>query len=199
MFIRNIEDITMEDMQYLIYNEIGEDKTLEYKRELQIDTGDDRKEFLADVSAFANAEGGMIIFGVEENDETNTPQSVCGIIIDNEDELVRKIDNLTRDSISPRIPEIKYKIIALSDANKSILIIQIGQSYILPHRVTYKGWDKFFVRDSKGKHPMDIDELRQSFGLSDSLFKKIEDYKMDRISFYHENKYGIFDSKSLFY
>jgi hypothetical protein len=40
---------------------VQEGKTLEYKRELPGGSDQDKREFLADVSSFANTEGGDII------------------------------------------------------------------------------------------------------------------------------------------
>ena len=48
-------------------------KTIEYKAELHIDTGDDRKEFLADVTSFANSNGGDLIYGIQEDREKISP------------------------------------------------------------------------------------------------------------------------------
>jgi len=38
---------------------------------LKIDTGDDRKEFLYDITSLANTNGGIIIFGIEEKKDIN--------------------------------------------------------------------------------------------------------------------------------
>ena len=44
--------------------------------------------------------------------------------------------------------------------SKYILIIRIASSFIAPYRVIYKGWDKFIIRNYKGKYQMDVTELR---------------------------------------
>jgi len=194
MLQKKITDINIEDIQILVDNEVGESKILEYKKELHIDTGDQRKEFLADISAFANADGGTIIYGIEESNETNLPSKVCGITIVNEDELLRKVNSLLRDSIAPRIPDIDYRIIQISDENQYIFIMQVKPSYMMPHRVIYKNHDKFYVRNPKGKHPMDIGELRQAFNMSDNLYRQIEEYKLERISVIDANRYRQLDS-----
>jgi len=194
MIFNDIAEITLEDLQHLIDNGIGESKTLEYKKELHIDTGDERKEFLADISAFANCDGGIIIYGIEEDIKTRLPSNICGIIINNEDTMILKIENLIRDSIKPRIPEIKYRVLQIISKKEYILIIQIKPSYIIPHRVIYKGHDKFYARNSKGKYPMDIEELRQLFTLSDTLYKKIDYYVLERIQIIGSNRYGVLPS-----
>jgi len=79
MLYKSIDQIDISDMQALIDNEVGESKTIEYKSELKIDLGDDRKEFLADITSFANADGGDILFGIKEDAKTNLPTELCGI------------------------------------------------------------------------------------------------------------------------
>jgi len=72
MYVLNkqVEDITEGELQKLIDEERIEKKVLEYKSELPGKNDSDKKEFLADISSFANAIGGDLIYGVIENRET---------------------------------------------------------------------------------------------------------------------------------
>ena len=54
------------DILHLVDQKIGEHRTIEYKRELPGQRERDHREFLADASSFANAGGGYILYGVEE-------------------------------------------------------------------------------------------------------------------------------------
>jgi hypothetical protein len=47
--------------------------------------------------------------------------------------------------------------------------------------VTLQGHDKFYVRDAAGKHPMNVDELRQAFNLSQSVTERIREFRTDRV------------------
>ena len=58
MIAKNIDQITEEDLQALIDNSVLEGKTIEYKQSLPSNSDSDKKEFLADISSFANASGG---------------------------------------------------------------------------------------------------------------------------------------------
>lgn len=51
------------DLLALVQDQAFEDKHLEYKLTLPGGSNDDKKEFLADVSSFANADGGIILYG----------------------------------------------------------------------------------------------------------------------------------------
>ena len=63
MINKPIDQIEIEDIKYLVENEVYEDITIDYKEKLNIETPDEKKEFLADISAFANASDGDIIIG----------------------------------------------------------------------------------------------------------------------------------------
>ena len=61
--------VTEKDILQLIENEVPEGRDLDYKRDINLD---DRKEFLFDLTSFANTTGGIIIYGVEEKKDTNS-------------------------------------------------------------------------------------------------------------------------------
>jgi len=139
---------------------------------------EDKKEFLADVSSFANALGGDLIIGIIE--ENGIPIELVGLKITNLDEEIRKIESIIRDGITPKIPNINIKSIQLNE-DKYILVIRIGKSWISPHRITYKGYDKFFTRHTKGKFQMDVSELRIAFNLSETMSQRIHNFRNERL------------------
>jgi predicted HTH transcriptional regulator len=60
--------ITENDLLQLIADKESEGKTLDYKRDLVGRSDTDKREFLHDVSSFANTLGGHLIFGMDEKD-----------------------------------------------------------------------------------------------------------------------------------
>ena len=56
-----LDAINASDLQTLVDNQIPESKAFEYKEVLPAKSGSDGKEFLADVSSFANAARGDLI------------------------------------------------------------------------------------------------------------------------------------------
>jgi hypothetical protein len=181
MFYTDFSKISISDIQELITNSVAENKTLEYKQELRIATvsssDGEKKEFLADVSAFANTEGGDIIYGISE--ENSIPKDIVGIEIINTDELSRKIDSLMRDGLQPRFAY-QIKILSIS-GNKYILLLHIEKSWNRPHRVILGGSTAFYARNSKGKYLLDTFELRDMFNISNTLLTKINSFKNERI------------------
>ncbi|MBI3460167.1 putative DNA binding domain-containing protein, partial [Candidatus Acetothermia bacterium] len=73
---KRLEDITENDLKDLVDNKYREIKSIDYKVTLPGNSDSEKKEFLADVSSFANANGGDLIYGIKAND--GLPVNVCG-------------------------------------------------------------------------------------------------------------------------
>ncbi len=179
MIEKNIDQITEEDLQALIDNSVLEGKTIEYKQSLPSNQDSNKKEFLADVSSFANASGGDLIYGITESG--GTPRKLEGLTIENVDLEISRLESMLRDGIEPRILSMTIKPVRLSNS-KTALIIRVPKSWISPHRVSFKGHDKFYSRNSNGKYPLDVAELRVSFNLSEATTERIRSFRQDRIS-----------------
>lgn len=181
MIQKEITKIEASDLQSLVDNAALEGKTLEYKLALPGVKDEQKKEFLADVSSFANASGGDLIIGILSDGESGVPKDVCGIDTTNVDGEIARIDSMIRDGIQPRIPRFQIHSVPLV-SGKIVLVLRFGRSELSPHRVTYKGHDKFYSRSSNGKYPLDVTELRNAFVLSQATADRIRSFREDRIS-----------------
>lgn len=165
----------------IIENSITENKSLEYKEKLPTNSEKDKREFLIDVSSFANTAGGDLIYGIKQNSENGLPESVSGCNIDNIDAEKQRLDNMIRDGIDPALFTYAINEVKISEA-KYVIVIRINQSWNKPHRVIYKSWDKFYARNSSGKYPLDVSELRIQFNLSATTRERIKSFREDRIA-----------------
>lgn len=66
MISKSFDQIEKSDISALITNEVRENRMLDYKEKLPGSSDSEKTEFLADVSSFANAAGGYILYGVRE-------------------------------------------------------------------------------------------------------------------------------------
>ncbi len=178
MINKPLDKIDLNDLEQLRINAVLEGKTIEYKQQLPANSDGDRKEFLADISSFANASGGDLIFGIIE--ENGSPKSIDGVEIENIDEEIRKYENIIRDGVEPRTIFATH-FVNISD-KKFVLIFRVNKSWIGPHRVIYKGHDKFYSRNSAGKYALDTNELKIAFNLSQTLTEQISKFKIERIT-----------------
>lgn len=182
MIPKKLADITLQDLQTLVDNQVGESKTLEYKRHLP--TAADKKEekFLSGISAMANTSGGDFIIGIEEKD--HIPTKVTGVPLADPDQEILRLENWLRDGLEPRLPGCDIgKPIPVDDKGTYVIIIRVAQSWIAPHRViTGNGHDKFYGRNSRGIFSLDVSELRTAFTLSEQISARIRDFRVQRIA-----------------
>ncbi|MDA8161649.1 MAG: ATP-binding protein [Desulfobacteraceae bacterium] len=178
MIEKSFDSIKKEDIDALLQRQVREKRTMEYKRTLPDDSDEQKREFLADVSSFANAAGGDILYGISEDD--GIPKEIVGLQGGLDAEVLR-IENIIRTSVAPRMPAIHIKPIE-GFSNGGVILIRVGKSWAAPHMVTFRNLSRFFTRNSAGKYQMDVAELRSAFLLSDSVAEKIKQFRGERVS-----------------
>jgi Putative DNA-binding domain len=176
MLTRRLEDLTLADIGGL--NGVTESRFLDFKSAPVGSADKDRREFVADVTAFANASGGDIVFGVWTTD--GVASDVPGITLVDPDKEKLRLGNLIRTATEPRLANFSMKWLPMQGSN-GVLVVRVPRSWIAPHRVTLQGHDKFYIRNAAGKHPMNVDELRQAFTLADSVAERIRAFKAERV------------------
>ena len=173
-----LEDIKETDINRLITDKISEIKTLEFKQSLPGNSDGDKKEFLADVSSFANAAGGDLLYGIKET--AGVASEVSGTVADVDSEILR-LENIIRDGISPRIPGVSTRSIPIT-GKAPVVLIRIPRSWAQPHMVKVGGSSKFFSRNSAGKYQLDVDEIRAAFALSETTSEQIRNFRRERLA-----------------
>lgn len=151
MFNKEIKYITYKDINDLLYlrNE-REGQKLDYKRDFH----KEGKEFAKDVTAFANAGGGYIIFGIDEKQNLVKGLSDAVGNIKIEDRIANVLNTSTDKSI-----KYELKFITINDEADPLfaVILYICESYGKPVYVTSdnksicyirKGTSVFFCKSS---------------------------------------------------
>lgn len=144
MFNKPIENITYKDINELLYvKQEAESQILDYKREFH----KSGKEFAKDFTAFANAKGGFIIYGIDEKENsiigvseninnTKVEDWIANILNSNVDGKVNyKLKNIEINSEEPssfvvvlEIEESKEKPVYTISDSKAICYIRKGTS-----------------------------------------------------------------------
>jgi hypothetical protein len=174
-----IETVTEADLAALIPAEVRESKLIEYKRDLPGTADSDKKEFLFDVSSFANASGGNIVYGMAASE--GLPTEITGFDGKEIDGHMLRLDQLVQSGISPRIPGLRFKAVELG-GSKSAILARIPKTWTGPHMVTFQRVNKFYSRNSGGKYLLDIDELRSAFLLGEGLGERMRAFRLDRVN-----------------
>lgn len=177
MIPKPFDAILKSDIEALIQDQVRERRTIDYKRDLPSNDDENKLEFLADISSFANAAGGDIVYGVTESN--GLPQEICGLS-GNLDGEMQRLENMLRSGLNPRVTGIQMKPID-GFSQDPVLLVRIPRSWASPHMVTYKNRSRFFIRDSSGKHQMDVTEIRGAFSLSEALPERIRRFRDERL------------------
>jgi hypothetical protein len=177
VFPNSPADITEGDLISLIADAVPEGKTLDYKEMLPGSSDADKKEFLADASSFANTSGGHLVFGVVESQ--GVPTRIVGTGSADLDLELRRLDGILASGLEPRI-RYGMRTVNCKDGAK-VVVLRVERSWLGPHRVVFKGHDKFYGRNSAGKYPLDVSELRTAFTLSQTITERIRAFRTDRI------------------
>lgn len=170
--------MTPEEIQSLVAAKKPEGPQLEFKQELPGNSDSDKKEFLADVCAFANASGGTILYGIQEED--GSAAAITGVELTNSDECIRRLSSLIRDGIEPRISGIEIAVVDVD--GKSVITLRTRQSYARPHWVTLKGTNRFYLRHAADRAPMSLDEVRSAFLSGSSAAEKAASWRQGRVN-----------------
>ncbi len=157
-------------------NQIPKEKVAEKQREIE--------EFRSDVCAFANADGGYLIFGIDE-DSKGIPHEFYGTSIDedNIDKFELDIKNYLQ-TIQPRMPYHRFNILKLVDG-KYIVIMFIQHDMFAPyvHLEDEKNY-RIYKRVGNSKKVIGYSELKNMFSQTMSLEKEVERFRKERIDYY---------------
>jgi len=146
-----------EDIENLISSQIRESEVLEYKNASKKFTDKDKKEIAKDVSAMANSNGGVIIYGIDTNKEDKTkPSKISGIHLDN----IESFDRIVNSQIKREIKNIQKKIINENSIN--VMVVFIPQSEDSPHQSLIN--KRYYRRSLTESVPMEHDIVELHFG-----------------------------------
>lgn len=181
MLPSNILQTTQAHLEQLINAQAQEGPHLDFKRELPA-AWDDRSKvkFMADVTAFANAGGGDIVYGMDENADAQAsvivPQSLPSA-----DEEVRRIQDFILNLAEPRLPGTQVHAVSVTVGGTSgyVVIVRIPQSWAGPHRS--KPSLHFYVRDGLRNRQLDVPEIRGLFLRSENQAQRVRDFRTDRL------------------
>jgi hypothetical protein len=177
MLQQKAEHVTAETLERLVADRRSESRTLEFKAKLPGNSDAEIKEFLKDVAAMANSAGGDIIYGVGEAD--GVADSVQPEAAESADNVVRRLSQRLDDCIEPRLHGCRLIPVDVEDG--FALVIRIPQSLIGPHRTTYKGQERFPIRNDVNTNDMSYDQLRTAFDRSASLAERARQFREKRV------------------
>ncbi|MCQ2960318.1 MAG: ATP-binding protein [Bacteroidales bacterium] len=171
------ETYTIKDIQDLIDNEVEESVHLEFKSAGALGKWDSKKaEMTKDVAAFANSDGGIIIYGLSEcNHKASSLSFVDGTVFTKE-----WLEQVLNSGIQQKINGIKiYPIRNKSLIEQSVYVVKIPKSFNTPHMSKDR---KFYRRYNFEAVPMEEYEVRELYNRKSQSKLLIQGYYIGRFA-----------------
>jgi len=151
------EKWTLEKINQLIINQEQENLNLEYKSSGALEKTDKkREEITKDVSAMANSDGGTIIYGIKEYDETekrHLPEKIDAI---DQSKTTKEWLEQVIITIRPKIDGIIITPISVDSGNAAVYVVDIPKSNTA-HQSKNK---RYYKRYNFESEPMEDYEIR---------------------------------------
>lgn len=180
--LTQIDDALLESLRA---DHVREGRQLDYKETLPGARDDDKREFLSDVTSFANAAGGDIIYGLRERREEGKPtaeiEAVVGLPNLNVDFERLRLEAMIRDGVAPRMPPVTLHEIRRASGT-SCLLLRVPRSWAGLHMVTLGNLSRFYSRTSGGKYQLDVYEIRAGFLAAEMAYERLRSFRNERVA-----------------
>jgi hypothetical protein len=181
VLVKPLDDLEEPDLQELVNRQVNEQHRIEYKAVApRLGSHEEKLEFLADVSSFANASGGIVLYGIRE--EEGLPLApIEGIVLEDPDMETRRARQILDDSVRPRMPGLGVAAIQLA-SGRYVLAVRVARSWCSPHMVKLRSSQRFFARRDNGKMELDVHEIRAAFIGSEREVDRVRDFRLARLA-----------------
>jgi hypothetical protein len=176
MEIHKREDYDIDFIESLITNEVEESINIDFKACGALSKEENKKkEISKDVSAFANSNGGIIIYGISEKNH-----KADAISFINGNEFTKEwLEQVISSTIQRNIPGLKiFPIRNKGRIEETIYIVQIPESIEAPHICKDK---KFYKRYDFQSVAMDEYEIRNLYGRKTKAKLQISGYRISPV------------------
>jgi Schlafen, AlbA_2 len=174
-FSKRVDDLTAGDLAALVSAGAVETVALEFKREAYGHGDEATREMLRDITSMANAEGGVIVIGIDEDDEGAA--TALTAVVNGDAEAARIVSSCV-DNITDRIPGFRARPVPFGTGH--LILVYIPRSYRRPHMITFKGATDFWIRHDRQKSRMSITEIRAAVTTTQELGMKVEQFVEQR-------------------
>lgn len=183
-----LERVSEADLQRLITDGVRESRDLDFKRDAVGDDRDAKREFLRDVTSFANTAGGYLIIGMVES--AGVADALIGLTARPPDDEKLRLESLIRDGVEPRLVGIRIHEVMLSGVGYA-LVIKIPASWNPPHRVAFGNTNRFYARNSAGAYELSVEQLRSAFLGGAELERRLNDFRVTRLARLETGQAGV--------
>jgi hypothetical protein len=158
-----------------------ESQTLDFKRLIPGTDERSSREFLKDVCAMANSDGGDLVYGIDDAQGHANVLSPISATAEPSDAAKRRLSQLLQSAIEPRIEGVSVHAVVLVTGDY-VLVVRIPSSFQRPHRFRSGGHTRWVVR--VGTHTVDLtyEQIRDAFARTATLTEGARRFRDERIS-----------------
>jgi hypothetical protein len=166
-----IGQISADDIHELLERKSPEDYEIEFKETLPNKSGGTdpwiagkdeigtyaRDQILAEVVAFANAQGGTLLLGVSETDE-KPPRAQSLSPLPRVRALAQRLEDQARSCIDPPLSRLQIWPVETSEKGDGVIVLRVPASRAAPHRLNTTS--ESFIRRGASKMRMTMREIQ---------------------------------------
>jgi hypothetical protein len=185
VLLANISQVDAAFLQKLCDDHCPESGTLDFKRGLPVSTDPGKQEFVKDVCAFANADGGYLVYGIAE--VAGSADELSPITGELHDSAKRRLSQVLNGGPEPRVQGIQFHHVDVTGGY--VLIVRIPSSFDGPHcfRVNNNS-RRFVMRNGTSTSDLTYGQLRSAFDRTATLADKARRFIDMRLQMVIERK-----------
>jgi len=149
------------DVLALVDEQIEEGQRLEYKRQLDLETPKKRCEAAKDTSGLANAQGGLLIYGVEEEEQKDGRRVPAQPIPLSDGNARSRLEDVLDSSVHPTL-NVEIRQIE-AEGGGYFLVVRAFPRLGVPHMVDGYGEMRCYLRVGLKTRPMEQHELTAAY------------------------------------
>jgi hypothetical protein len=96
------------------------------------------------------------------------------------DDAKNQLHQILDNGVTPRIPPVDIQPIEI-EPGKSVLVVRIPASHLVPHQVTAAHSYRFYGRNTAGTYVIEVDKLRNKILRQASLPERMNDFRRSRV------------------
>jgi hypothetical protein len=165
---KSLAEWTAQDVLDLVDERVPESERLDYKEALPLAKPSDRAEVAKDFSGLANAQGGLLIYGVSEDDSDEPlPEAITPIPSEGQQ---TKVEDIVDNAVFPKLD---YECRTLPFEDGSLLLALIAPRSGGPHMVQAYRQNRYYVRRGTRTVPMTEAEVRDAYVQADQRSRDV--------------------------
>jgi hypothetical protein len=178
MSLRGFEPLGEARIGEVCAQRTAESQTLDFKQTLPSSSDRDKSEFLKDVCALANADGGDLVYGIAESKGVAvSPAPITG---EAADAAKRRLGQVADAGLEPRVIGLQFRDVPV--AGGYVLVVRVPASFSGPHRYNVGGVGRFVIRHGTHTADLSFDQLRSAFDRTATLTERARRLRNERLA-----------------